>query len=495
MNKAILLDRDGTINEDLHDYIKSANDFRLLPRAYGAFQKLGYLEDFLLVTLTNQSGINKGLYSLGELDRIHRKMEDLLELKFHGIYFCPHAKEENCSCRKPKQGLLEKAVKELSIDVSKSYLIGDKTSDIKLGKDAGCYTIGVKTGHGVVDKEYEVEPDILLEDLYEAVDYILTREKVNLAPKGIDLSKVKRYSIKDRKSKVRLENLINLDLFRSDEVSDFLNSFPDILASKNLRKIADSIAYAKGKNKKVLFMLGAHVIKTGLSPLVNELLDNKVIDAIALNGAGIIHDVELSLYGFTSEDVMDNLKDGSFGMAIEPNDFINNAVSKANKEEGLGYIIGKSIVEAKAPYLNYSILGKAYQLKIPVTVHSIIGAEITYQHPSMNAAAMGNASYNDFKKLIDVVSGLKDGAVVNFGSAVVLPEVFLKALSTTRNLGYEVNNFTAANFDMIQHYRPNENVVRRPTENNLSGNGYSITGHHEIMMPLLARLILNRIRE
>lgn len=492
MNKAVICDRDGTINHDPFDYIKKVEDFKLIPRVYEAFQKLKDL-DYLLVILTNQSGINKGLYSLGELDRIHRKMEDLLEVKFHGIYFCPHAKEENCNCRKPKQGLLEKAIKELSIDVTKSYLIGDKTSDIKLGKDAGCYTIGVKTGYGIVDKEHEVEPDLLVKDLYEAVDHILTREKISLAPKGIDLSKVKRYSIKDRESKVKVENLINLDLFRSDEVSDFLNSFPDVLASKNLRKVADSIAYAKDNKKKVLFMLGAHVIKTGLSPLVNELLDNKILDAIALNGAGIIHDVELSLYGFTSEDVMDNLKDGSFGMAKEPNDFINNAVSKANKEEGLGYIIGKDIVESKAPYLDFSILGKAYKLKIPVTVHSVVGAEITYQHPSMNAAAMGNASYNDFKKLIEVVSCLKEGVVVNFGSAVVLPEVFLKALSVARNLGYKVDNFTAANFDMIQHYRPNENVVKRPTENN--GKGYSITGHHEIMMPLLARLILNRIRE
>lgn len=309
----------------------------------------------------------------------------------------------------------------------------------------------------------------------------------------VDLSKVKRYSISERKSKVGLENLINLELFKSDEISDFLNSFPDVLASKNLRKIADSIVYAKDNNKKVLFMLGAHVIKTGLSPLVNELLSNNIIDAIALNGAGIIHDVELALYGSTSEDVLENLKDGSFGMAIESNDFINNAVSESKGDEGLGYIIGKKILESNAPYLGYSILGKAYSQNIPVTVHTGIGAEIIYQHPTMNAEAMGRASYNDFKKLIGFVSGLKDGVVVNFGSAVMLPEVFLKALSTARNLGYDVSNLTTANFDMIQHYRPNENVVKRPTED--SGKGYSITGHHEIMFPLFARLILTRIKE
>ncbi len=308
----------------------------------------------------------------------------------------------------------------------------------------------------------------------------------------VDLSKVKRYSISERKNKVSLENLINLEKFRSDNVNDFLSSFPDVLASKNLKKVADAIIYAKDDNKKVLFMLGAHIIKVGLSPLVNELLNKKVIDAIALNGAGIIHDAELALYGFTSEDVLENLKDGSFGMAIESNDFINNAVSDSKGEEGLGYIIGKKIIESNAPYLSYSILGTAYNLNIPVTVHTSIGAEIIYQHPTMNAEAMGRASYNDFKKLIEIVSGLKDGVVVNFGSAVMLPEVFLKALSTARNLGYDVSNLTTANFDMIQHYRPNENVVKRPTDNNQNGKGYSITGHHEIMMPLLAKMILSK---
>ncbi len=177
MEKAIFLDRDGTINHDSFDYIYKAEDFKLLPRVYEAFQNLKSM-GYLLVVLTNQSGINKGLYTLGELGRIHCKMENLLGIKFDGIYYCPHEKTEGCNCRKPKLGMLEMAVKELHIDLSKSYLIGDKTMDVKLGKDAGCHTILLKTGYSGSDKEYEVKPDIILNDLYDAVDYIFSNDQL-----------------------------------------------------------------------------------------------------------------------------------------------------------------------------------------------------------------------------------------------------------------------------------------------------------------------------
>ena len=177
MDKAIFLDRDGTINIDPYDYIKKADDFKLIPRVYEAFQNLKST-DYLLVLLTNQSGINRELYTLSELGRIHQKMEDLLQVRFSGIYFCPHEKFEGCNCRKPKPGMLERAIKELQIDLSRSYLIGDKTSDIKIGNDALCHTILLKTGYSGNDKEYDIKPDIIVSDLYDAVDYIFCNDQI-----------------------------------------------------------------------------------------------------------------------------------------------------------------------------------------------------------------------------------------------------------------------------------------------------------------------------
>ena len=268
--------------------------------------------------------------------------------------------------------------------------------------------------------------------------------------------------------------------------ADWWNTLPEILKANDLKAVVSDIITARQNQKPVIFMMGAHVIKVGLSPLLIDLMQSGVISALAMNGAGIIHDVELAMFGMTSEDVAANITDGTFGMARETGEFINHAVARGAKEKlGMGEVIGRELVERKVPNLNVSLLGQAYMLGIPVTVHVAIGTDIIHQQPSADGAAIGELSHRDFKILSKLVAGLGDGGVVlNVGSAVVLPEVFLKALTVARNLGYPCKNFTTANFDMIQHYRPNLNVVNRPTIS--GGKGYSITGHHEIMIPLLA---------
>ncbi len=301
----------------------------------------------------------------------------------------------------------------------------------------------------------------------------------------IEIDKVKTYSIQKRQSKVK-KDFLGKPASANTTFSDWWYALPDILKASDLKAVAGDIINATKKKKPVILMMGAHVIKVGLSPILIDLMEKGVITTIAMNGAGIIHDVELSLFGMTSEDVAVNLADGTFGMAKETGDFINQATIEGVKEEaGLGEIIGKKLVEANAPNLEISLLGQAYKLGIPVTVHVAIGTDIVHQQPSADGSAIGDLSYRDFRILSKQISNIADGGVVlNVGSTVVLPEVFLKALTVARNLGYPCKNFTTANFDMIQHYRPGVNVVNRPTM--AGGKGYSITGHHEIMIPLLA---------
>ncbi len=300
----------------------------------------------------------------------------------------------------------------------------------------------------------------------------------------IDLSKVKLYSIIQRDSKVQVDFLgAPTDPLAS--FTEWWRSLPDILVARDLKALVRDIAAARRKHKPVIFMMGAHVIKVGLSPLLIDLMERGIITAIALNGAGIIHDSELALFGTTSEDVAANLFDGTFGMAKETGEFINNAVKRGREARlGLGESVGKSLLEAKAPNLSVSIVARAYQMGIPVTVHVGIGTDIIHQQPSADGAAIGELSHRDFRILAQHLTDLDGGVVLNIGSAVVLPEVFLKALTVARNLGHPCKAFTTANFDMIQHYRPRLNVVTRPTMG--GGQGYTFTGHHEIMIPLLA---------
>jgi deoxyhypusine synthase len=308
----------------------------------------------------------------------------------------------------------------------------------------------------------------------------------------MDLTKIKTYSIKNRPSKVKKADFASVGK-KGEKFIDFYNSLPNILAASDFKIAVAAIISARKKSKPVICMFGGHVIKCGLSPLVIDLIERKVMTAVALNGAGIIHDVEIAMAGFTSEDVAKALEDGSFGMARETADFVNNAAKQAAKLRiGMAEAVGKAINNDSLRYKQMSILAVCQKRNVPATAHIAIGADIVHQHPSCDGASLGQASLEDFKTFIGVVSKLGNGGVVlNIGSAVILPEVFLKALNTARNLGNSVRNFTAVNFDIIQHYRPYQNVVYRPTQ--AGGRGISITGHHEIMLPLLHRAIIENI--
>jgi hypothetical protein len=265
----------------------------------------------------------------------------------------------------------------------------------------------------------------------------------------------------------------------------FWNAIPPILAGKSIKNLVELIVKAREKDKPVVVTFGAHVIKCGLSPLLIDLAKRSIVTAFASNGASTIHDFELAYAGQTSEDVAVRLEDGSFGMTRETGEFLNRAAKIARDSgQGLGYTVGQEIEKAKLPNRAVSIYASAYRLNVPITTHVAIGTDIIYQHPTCDGGAWGQSSYTDFLKFAETVSLLGNGGVLlNFGSAVILPEVFLKALTICRNLGHKVFNFTTANFDMIRQYRPQQNIVCRPTRT--SGQGFDFTGHHEIMLPLL----------
>ncbi len=271
-------------------------------------------------------------------------------------------------------------------------------------------------------------------------------------------------------------------------VAGFLKSLPRILKAKDLKSLAGDIVRARKRGRPVILMMGAHPIKCGLSPVLIDLMERGYLTGLALNGAGAIHDFEMAWWGQTSEDVARGLEDGSFGMARETADLLNGAVNKGDAQDlGFGEALGLFLEEEKARYRRLSLLAACRRLGLPATVHLAIGTDIVHQHPSFDGGAAGLASHRDFRILAHQVGKLSGGVVINLGSTVILPEVFLKALTVARNLGNRVGNFSAANFDMIQHYRPNVNVVERPTA--AGGRGYSFTGHHEIMVPLLAAAI------
>lgn len=297
-----------------------------------------------------------------------------------------------------------------------------------------------------------------------------------------DLSRVRTYPLRERSSKVRRGHLgkpcrpgVSLD--------EFLEGLPDVLAARTLRDTARRIASAHRRRKTVLLGMGAHVIKVGLSPLVIDFMERGIIDAVALNGAGIIHDFELAFLGRTSEDVEAGLADGSFGMAEETGAFLNDAINGAADGAGIGAAVGNAIQNHRLRHRELSILAAGARLGIPVTVHVGIGTDIIHMHPKVDGEALGRGTLADFRTLTSVVATLKDGVYLNVGSAVMLPEVFLKALSLARNLGHKVDNLTTVDMDFAPRYRPLANVVSRPTRT--SGRGYHLTGHHEIMLPLL----------
>jgi hypothetical protein len=268
-------------------------------------------------------------------------------------------------------------------------------------------------------------------------------------------------------------------------VRDFIDGLPDVLAARDLRDLARRIATAHRRSRPFLLMMGAHPIKVGLSPIICSLLRDGIVNAIAMNGAAIIHDFEMAFAGRTSEDVGKGLVDGKFGMAKETGEFLNRAASSAaSKDKGLGEVVGREILERRLKFASGSILATAFEVGALATVHITIGADIIHMHPSADGAAIGKASLADFHRLTAVVAELTRGVALNLGSAVVMPEVFMKALNLARNLGRRVGAFTTADMDFIRHYRPRVNVIERPTLG--GGKGFALTGHHEIMFPLLA---------
>ncbi|HXH69635.1 MAG TPA: hypothetical protein VNI60_04725 [Pyrinomonadaceae bacterium] len=310
----------------------------------------------------------------------------------------------------------------------------------------------------------------------------------NLQPTNFD--HIKTYELASRPSKVTVKDFaapVNAD----DSLQSFLDKLPNILAVQSLREIAKQIRRAKDSKKPIVWGIGGHVIKTGLAPVIVDLMKKDFVSAIASNGSVLVHDTEIALVGFTSEDVDATLGTGDFGAARETGEILNAAAKNAMRDNlGLGEAMGREVLAQTPPNTKNSLLCQTYEMKIPFTAHLAIGADIGHFHPACDGAALGASSHTDFKLFCSIVRELNGGGVyLNIGSNVVLPEIFMKAVTVVRNLGFPLEDFTTANFDFIQSYRPNTNVVRRPTAGGV-GRGFSITGHHELMIPLLAAHIL-----
>ena len=307
-------------------------------------------------------------------------------------------------------------------------------------------------------------------------------------PQPIDLSRVRTVALDARKSLVETEAFA-APVLPGPEFQKLLASLPRIHAGVAFRELVEAIARARERGAPVILGVGAHVIKVGLSPLVIDMLEREVVTAVALNGAGIIHDFEIATVGRSSEDVGAGLEDGSFGMAKETADAVNGAAKDAEARGiGLGQAIGERLLASSPPYLKHSILAACARLRRPATVHVAIGSDIVHMHGSADGAAIGKATLADFRLLAAVVANLSSGVYLNVGSAVVLPEVFLKALTLARNVGREVKDFTTANCDQIRHYRPRVNVLQRP-----GGKAIELVAHHEFLFPLLRLAVLDRL--
>ena len=306
----------------------------------------------------------------------------------------------------------------------------------------------------------------------------------NLAPLRLD--NVKTYPLESRPSKVSLADFAR-PIDENLSLQDFLASLPNILAVQNLRSLAAQILRAKELRKPIIWGIGGHVIKTGLAPLIIDLMKRGFVSAIAANGSVLVHDLEIALIGSTSEDVDATLGHGSFGGAEETGRLLNSAAQEgARNGIGLGEALGRVLTATRPKHQDYSLLCTAFTSRIPFTAHVTIGGDIAHFHPGADGAALGATSHTDLCLLGELVRRMSGGGVyLNIGSAVTLPEVFLKAVTLVRNLGHELTDITTANFDFIQSYRPLTNVVRRPTADG-AGRGYAITGHHELMIPLLA---------
>jgi len=307
----------------------------------------------------------------------------------------------------------------------------------------------------------------------------------------LDKKKLKTVSIKDRRSLVHLADFPK-PCHPDADFRQFLDSLPPYLAAQDLRELVDLLGQARHKNKPIIWGMGAHVIKLGLGPLLIDLMQRGWVSAIATNGAMMIHDFELALDGNTSEDVGENLLQGTYGNTEETGLFLNLALKDGlARKMGAGEAVGYYLIQAKLPYLEQSVLFNAYKLNIPVTIHPAIGTDFIHYHPNFSGEVTGALAERDFQLLASIVSELGDGGVfLNIGSAVILPEVFLKAVAYCSAQGIALEQFHSAVFDFNRHYRPLENVCRRPTTR--GGKGFYFVGPHEIMVPLLAAMILNR---
>jgi hypothetical protein len=309
--------------------------------------------------------------------------------------------------------------------------------------------------------------------------------------KPLELNNVKTYPLASRPSKVNLKDFAR-PVSGDTSLDNFLSSLPDVLAVQSLRRIVARMHRARELNKPIIWGVGGHVIKTGLAPLIIDLMKRGYVSAIASNGSVLVHDAEIAMVGSTSEDVDATLSEGVFGGADETGRLLNRAAQDGAADQiGLGEAVGRGLVALKPQHPHYSLLCAAYQSKIPFTVHLTIGGDIAHFHPGTDGASLGATTHTDFRLLAEVVRRMDGGGVyLNIGSAVVLPEVFLKCVTLVRNLGHPLTGITTANFDFIQSYRPQTNVVRRPTEKG-AGEGFSITGHHEFMIPLLVAMLLS----
>ncbi len=315
----------------------------------------------------------------------------------------------------------------------------------------------------------------------------------------LEFDGVSTYALADRKSKVHA-GMFGKGMDGTENVLGFISKLPHILAGESLRNLIRAILYARASNRAIIWAVGGHVLKVGLGPVINDLLDAGFVTGIAMNGSAAIHDFEIALCGSTSEDVDEQIGRGRFGMAQETAEYVNAATDAASQNGiGLGEGLGLFMATADTRKIDFrfrpqSILAEAYSRRIPVTVHVALGTDIIHTHPQASGKNIGDASFRDFRLFCSMARELDGGGVyLNIGSAVVLPEVFLKAVSVVRNLGHRLEEFTTANLDFVQHYRPTQNVLKRPTQN--SGQAIALTGHHEIMIPLLAAALKASVGE
>jgi hypothetical protein len=312
--------------------------------------------------------------------------------------------------------------------------------------------------------------------------------RVKFGYDAFDLSGGKTYPLAERHSKARREDF-GRPWDPNSGFSGWLASLPNALAAADFRAVVAAMTRAHHDQRGIVWGIGAHVIKTGVSPIVIDLMDRGFVSAIALNGAGLIHDFEVALAGATSEEVDETLGPGEFGMAEETGRVLNEAIKDGSTRGlGLGQTVSTFLQHRSPPFASASLLCAAARLQIPVTVHVGIGTDITHMHPAASGAAIGDASLRDFRYFVSFVANLQHGVYLNCGSAVMLPEVFLKAVSVVRNRGVSLDGLTTVNFDFLRMYRPETNVVRRPVSG--IGKGYSLTGHHELMLPLLAAALI-----